>query len=121
MTDVTGFGLAGHLTNIADASGCGARIDLAALPLMAGAEALAARGIRSTLWPENRAALAGRIAGETESPRAALLFDPQTAGGLLAAVAPGAADALVATLRAQGHDAARIGAMTDAPPGLTLA
>ncbi|RDC75408.1 selenide, water dikinase SelD [Rhodovulum sp. 12E13] len=121
MTDVTGFGLAGHLWNICAAAGTGARLDLGALPLMPGAETLAASGIRSTLWPENRAALAGRIAGDDESPRAALLFDPQTAGGLLAAVAEQEADRLVTALCAHGHDAARIGTLTDAAPGLHLA
>jgi selenide,water dikinase len=121
MTDVTGFGLAGHLWNICAASGTAAQLDLAALPLLPGAETLARAGIRSTLWPENRAALAGRVAGDDESPRAALLFDPQTAGGLLAAVPAREADRLLTRLRAQGHDAACIGTLTDAAPGLHLA
>ncbi|MEE4118286.1 MAG: selenide, water dikinase SelD [Paracoccaceae bacterium] len=121
MTDVTGFGLAGHLWNICAASGTGARLDLAALPLLPGAEALARAGIRSTLWPENRSALAGRVTGECDGPCAILLFDPQTAGGLLAAVPAREADRLVTELRAQGHDAARIGTLTDTAPGLHLA
>jgi selenide,water dikinase len=85
MTDVTGFGLAGHLLEILQASGCAARLDLACVPVLAGAEALAAAGHASSLAPANRAAAAPRMVF-TENPRAALLFDPQTAGGLLAAV-----------------------------------
>ena len=85
MTDVTGFGLAGHLQNIARASGVGVELDLSAIPLFDGAEALAAQGIRSTLFPDNRANCADLVTDG--SPKSELLFDPQTAGGLLAAVA----------------------------------
>ena len=88
MTDVTGFGLAGHLLNMADPSGVGADVQLDAVPVYDGALALAEKGIRSTLYPANRAALEGRVTG-AEGPRADLLFDPQTAGGMLAALARG--------------------------------
>ncbi len=114
MTDVTGFGLAGHCLNICRASGVGARLDLASIRVMAGAEDLAARGIRSTLYPENR-----RIAAAMQlpdSPRADLLFDPQTAGGLLAAVAPQEADRSLAALGDAGIDAAEIGCIEEGPP-----
>jgi selenide,water dikinase len=115
MTDVTGFGLAGHLLNILDASDAGAALDLAAIPLLDGAEALAASGIRSTIWEANRAAAAPRIRHE-DSPRAALLFDPQTAGGLLAALPPERAKTVLEILAAEGCSAARIGTVTDGPP-----
>lgn len=108
MTDVTGFGLAGHLRNICKASGTGARIDTARVPLMDGALTLSEKGIRSTLWPENRAG----FDDVPDHPRAALLFDPQTAGGLLAAV-PGDADDLCAQLSAKGYAAAVIGEITE--------
>jgi selenide,water dikinase len=108
MTDVTGFGLAGHLDEMLAGSGLCARLDLAALPVMAGAEALAEAGIASTLAPANRAALAGRI-DTGDGARAALLFDPQTAGGLLAAVPAKLAPSLVATLQDAGYSAAHIG------------
>jgi selenide,water dikinase len=115
MTDVTGFGLAGHLGNICRASGVAAWLDVDAVPLMPGAEALAARGLRSTIWAANRRA--APVTGLGEGPRAALMHDPQTAGGLLAAVEAGQADTLVARLRAAGHEAARIGGIGDGGPG----
>lgn len=108
MTDVTGFGLAGHLGNICAASGVGAEVAVQAIPLLPGALRLAEAGIRATLDPQNRAALAGRVTAP-ESALGALVFDPQTAGGLLAAVDAEQADGVVAALRKAGHDAALIG------------
>lgn len=120
MTDVTGFGLAGHLLEILEASGCAARLDLARVPLLAGAGALAAAGHASSLAPANRAGAAPRMVF-TESPRAALLFDPQTAGGLLAAVPQAQADALLAALHGQGETAAAIiGRIEPGVPRLTV-
>ena len=117
MTDVTGFGLTGHLSGLCSASGVGAEIDLSAVPLMDGAEALAARGIRSTLYPENR-----MIAPELpEGGKADLLFDPQTGGGLLAAVGADQADGLSADLQQAGYPAARIGRLVEGPPVLRIA
>jgi selenide, water dikinase len=109
MTDVTGFGLAGHLDEMlrADAR-LGADLDLGAIPLWPGAEELAARGWASTAAPANRAALLGRL-DAPQTPRATLLVDPQTCGGLLAAVLAGEADALLRALRANGYTAACIG------------
>ena len=89
MTDVTGFGLAGHLLNILRASGVGAEIKLRDLPLLPGAEGLARAGVRSSLWAGNVTAVSEDISASQaigDSPRYDLLFDPQTAGGLLAAV-----------------------------------
>ncbi|MGB0497226.1 MAG: selenide, water dikinase SelD [Rubricella sp.] len=106
MTDVTGFGLAGHLSQMMVGAGLSAALDLSALPLMDGAEALAAQGVRSTLWEKNRAA-APVIAG-AEGARGALLFDPQTAGGLLAAVPGGRAETLLAELHGAGYSEAAI-------------
>lgn len=118
MTDLTGFGLAGHLMNMMRASGTGARLDLAAVPVFDGAEALAAAGVRSTLYAENRAALGDATLPDT--PRGALLCDPQTGGGLLAAVPEAEAKNVLERLRAAGYRAARIGAVTEAPGALQI-
>jgi selenide,water dikinase len=116
MTDVTGFGLAGHLLNLCQASGCGASIDLDAIPLMDGALALADAGIRSTIHAQNRASCPAL----PDTGTAALLYDPQTAGGLLAAVAAEDAGRLLHALHTAGYPAARIGRLTDGPPRITL-
>ncbi|MDJ1007301.1 MAG: selenide, water dikinase SelD [Paracoccaceae bacterium] len=117
MTDVTGFGLLGHLQGIVAASGLGAEVTLDTIPFYAGAVDLAARGIRSSIWEANRAAVDVVL---PDRPEADLLFDPQTAGGLLAAVAPETAEDLVAALSEAGHRAARIGALIDGPPAIRL-
>ncbi len=119
MTDVTGFGLAGHLLEMLTASGCAALVRLADIPVLPGAEDLARAGTASTLAPDNRAATVWNMAF-TESPRAALLFDPQTCGGLLAAVPADKALTLVTQLCAQGAHAAIIGTISAGPPHLTL-
>jgi len=118
MTDVTGFGLAGHLVGILEASDVAARISLAAVPVLPGAEALSVAGHGSTLLPMNRA-VAGRMVF-TKGPRADLLFDPQTAGGLLAAVPGGQAEALLAALQAAGEPAAIIGHIEPGVPCLIV-
>ena len=116
MTDVTGFGLAGHLLEILQASDCAATLDLAQIPLLPGAELLAAAGHASSLAPANRAA-AKPYMTFTENPAAALLFDPQTAGGLLAAVPADQADAIILALKNQ---AAIIGTLTQGPPHIHI-
>jgi selenide,water dikinase len=117
MTDVTGFGLAGHLLEILDASGVAAELDLAALPLLPGAEALAALGQGSSLAPANRAAALGRLRAP-QGPRTDLLFDPQTGGGLLAALPADQADEALAALERKGLAAAFIGRIVPGPPGI---
>ncbi len=118
MTDVTGFGLAGHLLEMMDASGTAARIDLTFIPLLSGAEELAASGHGSTLLPANKAVMARMFL--TDSARADLLFDPQTAGGLLAAVPASHARDIVARLRDSGEAATIIGAVEEGKPFLTV-
>lgn len=107
MTDVTGFGLAGHLGRMAEASGLTARITLEDIPVYDGAEALCAAGTRSSIWPANRAAASIDL---RDGGRGDLLFDPQTAGGLLAALPPDDANAVLRKVRDMGHDAKVIGA-----------
>ncbi|MGQ0563453.1 MAG: selenide, water dikinase SelD [Gemmobacter sp.] len=124
MTDVTGFGLAGHLLEMLDAAGLGARLSLEAIPVLPGAVALAAAGQASSLAPANRAAVQGRLSVPAPlqgDPRLALLWDPQTCGGFLAAVPADQADRLVADLRAAGDDAARIGDVVAGPVQIDVA
>lgn len=99
-TDVTGFGFAGHLLEMLRASKADAAIDLAALPAYDAALAALAAGIESTAAPANRAAAEGFIAAgpNVDGIRRDLLFDPQTAGGLLFAVAPEHAAAACAAI-----------------------
>jgi selenide,water dikinase len=108
MTDVTGFGLMGHLHNICVSSAVGAQIDVSAVPFMSGALDLAKRGIRSTIYQDNRAILPEL----DSSPEIDLLFDPQTAGGLLAAVDHSQANDILQNLLSSGHRAAVIGQIT---------
>lgn len=115
MTDVTGFGLAGHLLEMLEPSGCGAELDLAALPCLPGAVALAGQGVASSIAPANRAAVLGRVTG-APGPVTPLLYDPQTGGGLLAAVPAEAAQGLIARLRASDPEAAVIGRVLAGPP-----
>lgn len=107
MTDVTGFGLAGHLMNICEQSGVGATLQLTSIPLLAGALTLSKSGTRSTLFPQNRRVLPDLA----PDPLSDLLFDPQTAGGLLAAV-PGDPAPQLKALQIAGFDAALIGKVT---------
>ena len=97
-TDVTGFGLLGHLVEMTKASGVDARVALDAVPILDGAEDTAARGLLSSLQPQNvrlRRAVANLETAGAD-PRYPLLFDPQTAGGLLAGVPADRAEACVA-------------------------
>ncbi|QBY00851.1 selenide, water dikinase SelD [Rhodophyticola sp. CCM32] len=120
MTDVTGFGLAGHLIGLCTASNLSARITLADLPVLPGAEALIRQGQHATLEEENRTALAGQITGDANDPRHALVFDPQTSGGFLAALPAGQAAEACADLRKAGHEAAIIGTLAEGAPHITL-
>ena len=125
-TDVTGFGLLGHLVEMIRASEVDVEIDLGAIPFLAGALDTVAAGITSSLQPQNlrlRRAVRDhdKAAGD---PRWPLLFDPQTAGGLLASVAGGEAEACVEELRALGYPCAalvgRVMARSDAQEPVVL-
>jgi selenide,water dikinase len=113
MTDVTGFGLAGHLMAVARASGVGVRIALDDVPVHRGVLELAGKGHASSLREAN--ARSAPVEGATGA-RGALLHDPQTAGGLLAFVPEARAGELLASLRDMGHNAALIGT-TDSKAG----
>jgi selenide,water dikinase len=104
-TDVTGFGLLGHLVEMVKPAGVDVRLDLGAIPVLPGAVETIALGITSSLQPQNvrlRRAIRDP-GGARDDPRYPLLFDPQTAGGLLAGVPAPAAEACVAELREAGY------------------
>jgi selenide,water dikinase len=120
MTDVTGFGLAGHLLAILRASGVGAEVSPFSIPLYDGAETLAEQGVRSTIFEANRDHALPHIYAVTDTPRNLLLFDPQTCGGLLAAVPAAAAPATHQALVEAGFPAAMIGRVISGPPRIDL-
>ncbi len=112
-TDVTGFGLAGHGWEVADRSGVHLVFEGSRLPLYPGARAAAEAGVRTGGDPRNRDYV--MVDGDGDEVVQALAYDPQTSGGLLAAVDPG----VVEELGAAGF--VPIGHVTDGPPGVTLA
>ena len=104
-TDLTGFGLLGHLVEMTRPSGVDAELNLTNLPLLDGAEECVAQGIVSSLQSANvrlRRALRNQEAMVTH-PRYPLIFDPQTAGGLLASVPADRVEACIAALRDLGY------------------
>jgi selenide, water dikinase len=115
-TDVTGFGLLGHVVEMVRASGVDVTLALDRVPLIDGASDTVARGIFSSLQPQNvrlRRAIRDVAAASTH-PLYPLLFDPQTAGGLVASVPGSNAEACIAALQAAGYaNAAVIGFVTE--------
>jgi len=108
-TDITGFGLLGHLGEMLRASSTGARLDPENIPCLPGARECLAAGYRSSLHVANTTALASVEGHETlDEVTRALLVDPQTAGGLLAAVPAAHATHCLAELADAGYTAARV-------------
>lgn len=119
-TDVTGFGLLGHLLNMLDASRVGAEIAFDALPTLDHARSLAARGFIPGGTARNLEAVGERVtwAAELSETDRWLAVDAQTSGGLLLAVPPENEKALIAALRERGTPAAAtIGRLTGETPG----
>ncbi|BAZ51360.1 selenophosphate synthase [Nostoc sp. NIES-4103] len=119
-TDVTGFGLLGHLIEMVQASHVAVELQLAAIPILPGATETAQKGIFSSLQPENLQAslkIQNRLQVESH-PNYPLLFDPQTAGGLLASIPEAQATPCLAALQALGYQySCVIGRIT--PPVIT--
>ena len=111
LTDVTGFGLVGHLLEICRASGTGATIEFARIPLHPGVLGLAGEGLVTGASARNWAGCAESVtlARDDNAVERALLTDPQTSGGLLVACAPDAVDAVLGRVsrrrpcRCRGH------------------
>ena len=125
MTDVTGFGLARHGLNLAQrAEATGMELWLDSLPLLIGAKELAASGTRSSLFSHNRQDIAvqgGAMLGTEYTPFIELLFDPQTSGGILAALPRSKAHEICGKLREAGYIQAEIiGRLSQTQSGITV-
>jgi selenide,water dikinase len=119
VTDVTGFGLAGHLLEMLRASRVAAELTLEALPLLPGAEAFLTLGWQSTLAPANRTSEQDMQVDDAlrQAGRYAALFDPQTNGGLLLGVAESRAESLCKRLQqSAGLDPRIVARVTRAEP-----
>jgi selenide,water dikinase len=123
VTDVTGFGLLGHTLELCRGAGLGAEIDAAAAPLLPGVEELARAGVRTGASTRNWESYGAAVMLDPALPAWTrdLLTDPQTSGGLLVAVAPEAADAVVRLAREMGFArAARVGRMIRGEMGIDV-
>jgi len=109
LTDVTGFGLLGHLNEIALGSGLAARLRVREIPLLPGAAELAARGFVTGASGRNWAGYGKHVTlHDIDDTTRALLTDPQTSGGLLVACAPDAVDAVLTVFREEGFGRAAV-------------
>jgi selenide,water dikinase len=109
LTDVTGFGLLGHLNEIALGSGLAAQLRARDIPLLPGAAQLAAKGHVTGASGRNWAGYGQHVTlDNVDDTMKALLTDPQTSGGLLVACAPGAVDDVLGVFRAEGFDSAAV-------------
>ncbi len=123
MTDVTGFGLLGHLLEVCRGSSLSAELRMADTPLLPGARVLAEAGVRTGASLRNWASYAEAVRLPTGAHDAVrdLLCDPQTSGGLLLSVAPEAAAAVLNQVRAAGFaQAAVIGRLAAGPAEITV-
>ncbi|BAL24528.1 selenide, water dikinase SelD [Azoarcus sp. KH32C] len=124
VTDVTGFGLAGHLLEICRGSRLGAQVSFDALPKIDTAVQLVRDGIATGASTRNWASYGGevRLAADTPEWQRKLITDPQTSGGLLIACAEDSVEAVLAAVREeQGNEAAVIGRMVAGEPMLQVA
>lgn len=102
-TDVTGYGLAGHLVEMARNSGVDVEIHVAALPLYDGVAKCLADGVMPGAVDRNQAYAMRWVRKETDHPALPVVFDPQTSGGLLVALSPENAEKFVQAMHGRGH------------------
>jgi selenide,water dikinase len=124
LTDVTGFGLLGHLLELARGSKLSARLELAAIPFLPQVQQLAEQGCVTGASGRNWQSYGHEVSlSPTVTPvQQALLTDPQTAGGLLVSCTPDAVDQVLAIFREEGFaDAAVIGEMRSGAAGVDVA
>jgi selenide,water dikinase len=119
-TDVTGYGLLGHLRNILVNSGAGATLQHSAIPVLPGARRLAEAGHVPGGTRRNLKDMGGQVRFPPELPETErlILADAQTSGGLLMAVPPAALDGLLAELQKGPFEAAIIGSISEGPSGV---
>ncbi|MGZ8364601.1 MAG: selenide, water dikinase SelD [Caulobacteraceae bacterium] len=123
VTDVTGFGLLGHLLEMCRGAGLSAEVEFNRLPLLASAEALAKDGVRTGASGRNWESYGEAVIlpDGFDDWRRDLLCDPQTSGGLLIATEPDQADAVIELARRHGANlAARIGTLRPGPARITV-
>ena len=123
MTDVTGFGLLGHVLEVCRGSGLAANVRFADLPLLDGVADLARQGCRTGAALRNWASYGSDVTLAASAPewQRDLLCDPQTSGGLLISTALEAAEHVLAVLHGAGFaQAAVIGSVQDGTPGITI-
>jgi selenide,water dikinase len=124
LTDVTGFGLAGHALELARGASLGVRIDWSAVPLLAGVREMAAQGMVTGASGRNWSGYGADVTLPEAFATAdtALLTDPQTSGGLLVSCAPQAVADVLALFHRHGFDAAAvIGEVAGGAARLTVA
>jgi selenide,water dikinase len=116
-TDVTGFGLAGHLCEMIDGGGIGAHLEASSLPFFEAAGEYAEMGLLPGGLHRNRNHFEPRVEIGDGVPQhlVDLLYDPQTSGGLLIALAPDRVDGLLEQLRDSGVEAVAVGGVIDDP------
>lgn len=121
-TDVTGFGLLGHLWEMASRSGVAVELEAAAVPLLPGARDCSASGVHTGGEGRNRDWVGANatVAPAVDSVTAAVLFDPQTSGGLLLGCPPRRAAALEASFAADSGPLWRIGRVSSGAPGIAV-
>ncbi len=119
-TDVTGYGLIGHLFEMCEGSGAGAEISAGAVPVLAGAREMLAKGFRPEGTMRNVRTFRDRVRLNVAETEFTLMCDAQTSGGLLIAVAPDRAPVLESKLRESGLFYAKVGVLTADSGRITL-
>lgn len=122
-TDITGFGLLGHLWEMTERSGVSVEVAAGGIPLLEGALECSRMGVHTGGEGRNRewAGVSVSIAREVDPDVAALLFDPQTSGGLLLAVAPADAEAMEQAFARDGLPLWKVGHAGDGPARIEVA
>ncbi len=120
-TDVTGFGLLGHGSEMARGAGVALVIEKARVPVFEGARTLAESGVRTGASGRNWDSVKHMVSGQMSDPERDLLTDPQTSGGLLVSCAPEVADGVLGIFARHGHEgAAVIGRVEAGKPGVEV-